>query len=386
MIQPDHHFALWVVLIAVSVFGMISERKKWFGKLAGVLVTILTMAALASAGLVPSASDHNLDVPVYSFVNNYLLPMSIPLLLFNSDLKKIVKQSGKLLTAYLIGSMGVVLGALLSFYLINLGEEGFKVLGVFIATLIGGSVNFMATAETFGFTTSKLFAATIAVDNVVVSLFVFLLFLIPSLKLLSRYFPTYQEEDQQAIETEPTEISEAPNMEKIAIVLCISALICAVGIAVGPWVRTWTGIDINFDMLIITVLTVCLANIFTRQFKKWSHTAYEIGMFMMYLFLAVIGAATNPLDILVVGPVIIVFCLITLVFHLLFLLLAARFLKVSLKEIAVASAANVGGPTIAAPMAASFKAQKLITPAILVGMLGYVIGTAIGVSIGLWVH
>jgi uncharacterized membrane protein len=41
------------------------------------------------------------------------------------------------------------------------------------------------------------------------------------------------------------------------------------------------------------------------------------------------------------------------------------------------------GPSVAAPMAASLGQKKLITPAILVGILGYVIGTFIGVTIAM---
>ncbi len=114
MIQPEQHLLIWVILIAVSLFGMISERKRWFGKLAGVLVTILTMAILSTIGVVPSASDPNVTVPAYSFVTEYLLPMAIPLLLFNADMKAIIGQSGKLLRTYLIGSVGIVIGAIVS--------------------------------------------------------------------------------------------------------------------------------------------------------------------------------------------------------------------------------------------------------------------------------
>ena len=104
---------------------------------------------------------------------------------------------------------------------------------------------------------------------------------------------------------------------------------------------------------------------------------------MMYIFLAAIGAATNMADILHIGPAVLGFYLVILFFHLIFLVALAKIFKLDIYEVMISSAANVMGPSVAAPMAASLGQKKLITPGILVGILGYVIGTFIGVSIAL---
>ena len=98
LISPDQHFLIWTVIIGISIFGMISEKRRWFGNLAGVLVTIITMALLATMGVVPSASDATIQVPTYTIVTTYLLPMAIPLLLFSADIRKIIRESGRLLS------------------------------------------------------------------------------------------------------------------------------------------------------------------------------------------------------------------------------------------------------------------------------------------------
>ena len=101
----------------------------------------------------------------------------------------------------------------------------------------------------------------------------------------------------------------------------------------------------------------------------------------MYIFLAAIGASTNLNDMLHVGPAVLGFYLIIMFFHLVFLVSLAKLFKFDVYEVIVSSAANIMGPSVAAPMAASLGQKKLITPGILVGILGYVIGTFIGVSI-----
>jgi uncharacterized membrane protein len=133
----------------------------------------------------------------------------------------------------------------------------------------------------------------------------------------------------------------------------------------------------------ITLLAVLLANLFPKKLKKLEDTAFAIGLWMMYVFLAAIGASTNLADILHVGPAVLGFYLIIMFFHFIFLVSLAKLFKLDVYEVIISSAANIMGPSVAAPMAASLGQKKLITPGILVGILGYVIGTFIGVTIAM---
>ncbi|KAL0748630.1 hypothetical protein Bca101_030632 [Brassica carinata] len=48
------------------------------------------------------------DAHVFAVVLNFLLPLAVPLLLFRADLRRVVQSTGKLLLAFLIGSMSLV--------------------------------------------------------------------------------------------------------------------------------------------------------------------------------------------------------------------------------------------------------------------------------------
>ena len=56
--------------------------------------------------------------------------------------------------------------------------------------------------------------------------------------------------------------------------------------------------------------------------------------------------------------------------------------KFDLEEIILASNANIGGPTTAMAMAISKGWVSLVGPTMLVGTLGYVIGTYLGIFVG----
>ena len=389
LIATDNHFAIWTILLLASAIGMIGERRGWFGKLSGVLVTITITAILTTINVIPSASAPDLSVEVYGFVFSYIIPVAIPLLLFNVNIYRIIKESGRLLGVYLIGALGVVVGAILAAFIVPLGEETYKIAGVFIGTYIGGSVNFIAVAETFEFTKSPLFPSVIAVDNVFTNIYIFILFLLPSLPWLRRLVPQhYSEEDVEYVESSSEQAKGAPGtlMEQIAVVLSISGLVCAVGYMLGPPLAALLQTDINLNLLIVTILIVLLANIFSNFLSTYEGTAFNLGMFLLYIFLAVIGAASDLIVMITATPRVLIFAAITLFVHLIISLIGGRLMKVSLEEIAIASCANAGGSSVSAPMAATFKMKKAVTPAILIGMLGYVIGTFLGIGVGLWLQ
>ncbi|WP_461637459.1 DUF819 family protein [Labilibaculum euxinus] len=384
LISPESNLTLFFVIAGAAAFGLYSEHKKWFGKLSGILVTMISMSLLAMAGVVPVASNPTIKVDVYDMVFSYFIPISIPMLLFSSNILKIVKESGKLLVAYILGAIGIILGCFIAFWLIDLGSDSGNTAGVIAATLIGGSVNFIAAAEILNFSTNPLFTATIAVDNFVSNLYTLFLFLTPSLLFLSRFFVKPKKENEEESATSSDKAQFPMSLERVAVSVFIAALIAGLGNLLSPYLQDLLHTKLNLSILVITVLAVLAANLFPKRLKPLEDTAFSLGLWMMYIFLAVIGAATNMTQIFSIGPAVLGFYLTIMLFHFLFMLAVAKLFKLDVYEVVISSAANIMGPSVAAPMAASMGQKKLVTPGILVGILGYIIGTFIGVSIALY--
>ncbi|MEM6802489.1 MAG: DUF819 family protein, partial [Bacteroidota bacterium] len=308
--------------------------------------------------------------------------LAIPLLLFNVQLKRIVNDTGRLLVPFLIGALGVALGAIIAASLLDFGEDGHKLMGAFIGTYTGGSVNFMAVSKSLEFLESPLFVSTITVDNVFTNFYIVLLFLLPGIKVFAAYFGEYVEENERKEIAQNRGLDMSLLMEQIALSLLLSSAIVALSEWIAPELVKLLQTEIDLSILLITIIIILLVNIFPSFFDRLAEVAFNIGMFMLYVFLAVIGASSNLLQLFSSIPGIIAFASIILLVHLLVSLIAGKLLKISLKEIMIASAANVAGPSVVAPMAVSFGIPKAITPGILIGLLGYVIGTFLGIGIG----
>jgi uncharacterized membrane protein len=379
--SANDNFSIFALLMIAVVLGIVGEHKGWFSIVPGVLITILVAAIFTSLKILPSGSDTNISVPVYDFAFTYLIPLSIPLLLFNVQLKRVFQESGRLMIVFLIGSGSIFLGALIAAYSLDLGEESYKLAAVYTATYTGGSVNFMAVASTFNFLESPLFAASIVVDNVFTILFLMLLFLLPKLKFLRKYFPE-ADRDEEGI-TESIPVMGESLLITLSKALVISSILVALGMLVAPFLENLLQTEIKLDVLLITIFILIAANIFPVYLRQLEQVAFQFGMLLLYFFLAVIGATCDIGALLSSSPKVLVFAVIILFFHLGVTLFFGKLFKFSLEEIAIASGANIGGVSIAAPMAATFEMKKAVTPAILIGIMGYVIGTFLGIMVGL---
>lgn len=75
-----------------------SESTRVGCMLSGAVVSTLMGLVASNLGFVPASA------PAYSVAMDYLLPLAVPLLLFRADLRRIIRSTGSLLLAFLVGS------------------------------------------------------------------------------------------------------------------------------------------------------------------------------------------------------------------------------------------------------------------------------------------
>lgn len=375
LISADQHWAIWAVLFGVAAFGIWAEKTKWGSYLSGAIVSILGSFVLSNLSIIPSSA------PAYDLVWSYLVPLAIPLLLFKANLRRIIKEAGPTLIAFIFGAIGTVIGTIIAFQIVPLGAEGWRLAGIFCSTYVGGSMNYVATAQALQLKSSNLLAAGVAADNLIMTLYFLVLFTIPAMKFFQKYYST---KHQDNIKNTGGEINTNRKDDKgitisdMGKALTIGAAVCAVGFGLAGFM----GIK-GIGILIITALVVIAATLFPKQIGGIKG-ADMIGVFLMQIFFAAIGASANIKIVINYGAILFLFAALILLVHLIFILIAGKIFKLDLAEIVIASNANMGGPTTAAAMAVARKWENLVIPAILCGTLGYAVATFIGVGISYW--
>lgn len=375
LISSDQHGAVWVVLLTAAAFGIWAERFRWGALLSGAIVTMLATTLLSNIGVLPVQSS------TYEVVWSYLVPFAIPFLLLQANLFRIIRDSGPTLVAFLGGVIGTMLGVVVGFELIPLGKEAWKLASVFCATYIGGSVNYMATAQAIDLRAGDVLTAGAAADNLMMTAYFLVLFAIPSIGLISRRFH-YRPDETHFSRSSPApsmiEPTQKPHYFYQAVAVFVAASCCVLGFVLASVLNLQNG-----TVLIITVLTVSSATLFPSFFQRMEGTE-RFGMWLMQIFFATIGATAHVTRVMEYGPALFFFAAVILAVHLLVILGVGKVARIGLPEILIASNANMGGPTTAAAMAAARQWGHLVIPAVLCGTLGYAIATFIGVLVGSW--
>lgn len=96
-------------------------------------------------------------------INKNLVPLAVPLLLFDSDLKRVINDTGTLLAAFGVGAVATIVGTLAAFPIVplkSLGDNGWRVACALAARHIGGAINFVAVAETLKVSGTAVSAAS----------------------------------------------------------------------------------------------------------------------------------------------------------------------------------------------------------------------------------
>ena len=109
----------------------------------------------------------------------------------------------------------------------------------------------------------------------------------------------------------------------------------------------------------------------------------EIGTYLIYLFLFVIGVPANIYTVITKSPLLLALTTIMVCTNMLFCFIGAKLLRFNLEDAIIASNANIGGPTTAAGMAISQGWTALVGPAMLIGTMGYVVGNYLGTVVAI---
>ena len=394
LIAADDTWALLVLMVASVALAIWLEQKYvWASKISGAIIALLIALAASNLAIIPTSC-----VLYDNIVWDFAVPLGIPLLLLQCNMKKIWKETGRMMVIFLIGAAGTVAGAFLAYTLLHRYIPGLEgVAAMMTGSYIGGGVNFAALAAEFDVGEIKA-AATVA-DNLLMALYFFALIFIAGMKFFRSHYShphidaVAESGDLSGAQTQAAAYwsRKGISLKDIALNFAYAAAVVFAAKLISTFVGGLipdTGVVLHMlhtffgsEYVWITTGSMACATFGEKQVAKLSGSQ-EIGTYLIYLFLFVIGVPASISKILTETPLLLAFTGIMVIVNMLFCFVGGKLLHFDLEDIILASNANIGGPTTAAGMAISQGWSALVGPVMLVGTFGYVIGTYLGILVG----
>ena len=370
LIPADQPLAVMAGLTAIAAIGFLLEKTRIGALLTGTVWTILLAIAASNLRILP------FDSPAYGFVFSYAVPVLIPLFLMKADLRRIFFETTRMTGAFLIASFATLVGVFAAVALVGLGETEPAVAASLTASYVGGSVNFAALTDVTGLAQSaeSLVSAIVAADHLASAAYLGVLAVLPGIGWVARRFVS-RDHTQGEVE----ESGEASTGRATALTLGVTLAYALIVVALGDWLTALTGMS-GLRYVIITALALVLPTLIPGLMAKL-HGGFELGVVFAFLFFGAIAAGADVGQLISDAPLIMAFIVVLVSVHAVIALTLAKFARLSLPEIIIASNAAILGATTAPALAAAKGWRDLVTPGVLVGVLGYALGTMLGTAV-----
>ena len=322
-----------------------------------------------------------------STIMSVAVPLAIPLMLFNCDFKLWTKSLPKTAWALTAGIAAVIVASLSGYFIFrNNVPEIAKVTGMMAGIYTGGTMNFNALGAALHVDRSVM-AIVLAFQMVITTPYIFFL-LGGGYKIFRKLLP-YKDvthkgrTDEEEVETNDVEnyrgMFEKKNFIGMMKGLGLSICFLAVGAGLAMLI---TG-TLNELVVILTITTLSILASFFKKVRELPKT-FELGMFFILIFSVIVASMFDINSVnggsLYIGGFVLWIIGVSVALH----LLLCRIAKVSGDLFCVCQVGLLCSPPFVPPIAGAMKNKKVLISGIVVGLVGYAIGTYLGALLA-WV-
>ena len=363
------------------------KRWTWMQKIGTVVAAYAVGIIFALTGFVhfeAGTEAFTTFSKLQSTIMSVTVPLAIPLMLFNCDFRLWTKALPKTIWS-LVGGIVAVLVAVISGYFIfrtpDIPEFN-KVAAMMTGIYTGGTMNFNALGASLG-VDKTLMAIVLAFEMVFTTPYIF--FIIGGGYKVFRKILPYQDvtrkgrtdEDVASKDVENYRgMFEKRNVGGMFVGLGLSVLFLAVGAGLALLL---TG-TLNELVVILTITTLSIIASFFKKVRELPKT-FELGMFFILIFSVIVASLFDIHSVnggsLMIGLFVAWVMVIAASLHLLF----CRIAHVSGDLFCVSQIALLCSPPFVPPVVGAMQNKKVLISGIVIGLVGYAVGTYLGVLI-----
>lgn len=321
-----------------------------------------------------------------STIMSVAVPLAIPLMLFNCDFRLWTKALPKTIWSLAGGIIAVLVAVVSGYFIFHTPDipEFNKVAAMMTGIYTGGTMNFNALGASLG-VDKTLMAIVLAFEMVLTTPYIF--FIIGGGYKVFRKILPYQDitrkgRTDEAVESKDVEsyrgMFAKENVGGMFLGLGLSVLFLAIGAGLALLI---TG-TLNELVVILTITTLSIIASFFKKVRELPKT-FELGMFFILIFSVIVASLFDIHSVnggsLMIGLFVAWVMVIAAGLHLLF----CRIAHVSGDLFCVSQIALLCSPPFVPPVVGAMKNKKVLISGIVIGLVGYAIGTYLGVAIAM---
>ncbi|MGJ4730032.1 DUF819 domain-containing protein [Luteimonas sp. SDU101] len=368
--------------------------KKFFAWVPALLLCYFVPALYNTVGLIDGEGSN-----LYYLASRLMLPAALVLLTLSIDIKGILRLGPKLLFVFCMGTLGIVLGAIVTFQLMEwlwpaaVAGDTWKGMAALSGSWIGGGANMVAIREIYE-VDATLFGQFAVVDVAIASLLMATLLFLANrsqqIDARSGADTRALDEMQQRISAYEAANARIPTLSDLMVIIAwafgIVGLAHAIAEPASAWFKAnapWSAqfsLDAPFVWIVVLSTLGGLLLSFTRVRRLENAGASKVGTVFLYFLIACIGMQMDFLK-LANRPELVLIGLLWMSIHVAVIWYAAKLVKAPLFYFGVGSMGNVGAAASAPVIAAAFH-PTLAPVGVLLGTVGYATGTVIAYFLG----
>jgi uncharacterized membrane protein len=384
---------VYIILACYIIFPIliIEAFKRWtIVQKIGTVVLAYAVGIIASLCGVFHFADPTIGATfskLQSTIMNVAVPLAIPLMLFNCDFKLWTKSLPKTAWALVTGIVAVIIASISGYFIFrNSVPEIAKVTGMMAGIYTGGTMNFNALGAALNVDRSVM-AIVLAFQMVITTPYIFFL-LGGGYKIFRKLLPykdiTHKGRvDEDVVETNDVENYRGMFKKKNFIGMMKGLGLSVIFLAIGAGLALLITGTLNELVVILTITTLSIIASFFKKVRELPKT-FELGMFFILIFSVIVASMFDIHSVnggsLYIGGFVLWIIGISVGLH----LLLCRIAKVSGDLFCVCQVGLLCSPPFVPPIAGAMKNKKVLISGIVVGLVGYAIGTYLGALLA-WV-
>ena len=336
------------------------------------------------SGLLPENAAEIQDVIV-----TITIPLSLPLMLFSSDVKAWSKLAGNTIVSLIIALVAVVTSVIIGFLIFHTDEiaDLWKVGGLLIGVYTGGTPN-LAALKIMLDVNNDTYIVTHAYDMIIGAGYFFFLITIGQKAfayVLPKFKPSLKNTNQNVL----SDMSLIPMwglLKKENSIPMLKATLISIGIFATAGLTTLFTPE-NSQMIVVILIITSLGILLSLvpSVNKLKNT-FELGMYLILIFSIDVASMVDVSSLANSSPTIFYYVFLVIFGSLFLQVIISAIFKIDTDTVIITSTALICSPPFVPAVAGALKNKEIIVPGLTVGIIGYAIGNYLGVLVAQFLH